>query len=37
MNYLLDTHVLPWARGAPRRLAQDVRALVEDEDSRELR
>ena len=30
---LLDTHVLLWARGVLRRLAQDVRVLLEDEDS----
>ena len=32
MNLLLDTDVLLWAAGAPWRLAQDVPALLEDED-----
>ena len=33
MNLLLDTHVLLWAVGVPRRLAQDVQAPREGEDS----
>ena len=37
MSFLLDTHVLLWARGVPRWLAQDVRALAEVEDSRSFR
>ena len=34
MSLLLATHVLPWAVGVPRRLAQDVQAPREGEDSR---
>ena len=33
MNLLLDTHVLLWAAGVPQRLPEDVRGLLEDEDS----
>jgi PIN domain nuclease of toxin-antitoxin system len=29
-RYLLDTHVLLWAVGEPKRLARDVRALIEE-------
>ena len=31
MKLLLDTHVLLWAAGAPRRLPRAARALLEDE------
>ena len=31
MKLLLDTHVLLWAAGAPRRLSPAARALLEDE------
>lgn len=30
MRFLLDTHVLLWAAGAPERLPPDARALIED-------
>ena len=30
MSFLLDTHVLLWAAGAPERLPADIRQLVED-------
>ena len=30
MRLLLDTHVLLWAAGAPQRLPDDVRALIEE-------
>ena len=31
---VLDKHVLLCARGAPRRMAQDVQTRLKDEDSR---
>ena len=31
MKLLLDTHVLLWAAGTPRRLPRAARALLEDE------
>ena len=31
MKFLLDTHVLLWAAGAPKRLPRSARALLEDE------
>lgn len=33
MKLLLDTHLLLWAAGDPRRLAPDVRALLETPDN----
>jgi PIN domain nuclease of toxin-antitoxin system len=31
VKFLLDTHVLLWAAGAPKRLPRSARALLEDE------
>lgn len=36
MNLLLDTHVLLWAAGAPERLSDAARALLESTDNRLL-
>ncbi len=33
MKLLLDTHVLLWAVGAPRRLSTDARRLLADQDN----
>ena len=33
MKFLLDTHVLLWAAGEPKRLSKAVRSLLEDADN----
>jgi len=33
MKFLLDTHVLLWAAGEPRRLSKQARTLIDDPDN----
>ena len=33
MRYLLDTHILLWARSAPERLSEDVLAILKSADN----
>ena len=33
MKFLLDTHLLLWAAGEPKRLSKAVRSLLEDADN----
>ena len=33
MKLLLDTHLLLWAAGEPKRLPKDIRSLLEDRDN----
>lgn len=33
MRYLLDTHILLWARSAPERLSEDMLAILKSADN----
>jgi PIN domain nuclease of toxin-antitoxin system len=33
VKFLLDTHLLLWAAGEPKRLPKDIRTLLEDKDN----